>query len=35
VFHPQPAGLAELTRRIKESFDPSHLLNPGRMQAGL
>ena len=35
VFQPQPAALTELTRRIKESFDPLHLLNPGRMQAGL
>ncbi len=35
VFQPQPPVLAELTRRIKESFDPLHLLNPGRMQAGL
>jgi glycolate oxidase FAD binding subunit len=35
VFQPQPPALAELTRRIKESFDPLHLLNPGRMQAGL
>jgi glycolate oxidase FAD binding subunit len=34
VFQPQPAALTELTRRIKESFDPLHLLNPGRMQAG-
>jgi glycolate oxidase FAD binding subunit len=35
VFQPQPPALAELTRRVKESFDPLHLLNPGRMQAGL
>jgi glycolate oxidase FAD binding subunit len=35
VFQPQTPALAELTRRIKESFDPLHLLNPGRMQAGL
>jgi glycolate oxidase FAD binding subunit len=35
VFQPQPPALAELTRRIKESFDPLRLLNPGRMQAGL
>jgi glycolate oxidase FAD binding subunit len=35
VFQPQPPVLADLTRRIKESFDPLHLLNPGRMQAGL
>lgn len=35
VFQPQASAVAELTRRIKESFDPLHLLNPGRMQAGL
>jgi glycolate oxidase FAD binding subunit len=34
VFQPQAPGVADLTRRIKESFDPLHLLNPGRMQAG-
>jgi glycolate dehydrogenase FAD-binding subunit len=31
VFEPQPAELAALGRRIKESFDPKHILNPGRM----
>jgi glycolate oxidase FAD binding subunit len=31
VFEPQPAPLAALSRRIKESFDPRHILNPGRM----
>ncbi len=35
VFQPQEAGLEALTRRIKESFDPLRILNPGRMQAGL
>jgi glycolate oxidase FAD binding subunit len=35
VFHPQPAPLAALTRRIKESFDPGGVLNPGRMYAGI
>ncbi len=33
VFQPQAAGLAALTRRVKESFDPGHILNPGRMYA--
>jgi glycolate oxidase FAD binding subunit len=33
IFEPQPAGLAALTRRIKESFDPKGVLNPGRMWA--
>ncbi len=31
VFEPRPPGLAALTRRVKESFDPRHILNPGRM----
>jgi glycolate oxidase FAD binding subunit len=31
VFEPQPAPLAALTRRVKDSFDPQHVLNPGRM----
>lgn len=31
VFQPQSAALAALTRRVKESFDPRGLLNPGRM----
>ena len=33
VFHPQPASLAALTRRVKESFDPAHALERGRMRA--
>jgi glycolate oxidase FAD binding subunit len=31
VFHPQPSALAELASRVKESFDPKRLFNPGRM----
>jgi glycolate oxidase FAD binding subunit len=31
VFEPQPAPLAALSRRIKEGFDPHHILNPSRM----
>ncbi len=31
VFQPQPPALAALTRRVKEAFDPSGILNPGRM----
>ena len=31
VFHPQPAALADVTRRVKEGFDPHAILNPGRM----
>ncbi len=34
VFHPQPAALAALSKRVKEQFDPSCVLNPGRMYAG-
>jgi glycolate oxidase FAD binding subunit len=35
VFQPQDAGLAALTRRVKESFDPNGVLGPGRMYAGV
>lgn len=35
VFHPEDAGVAALSRRIKESFDPKGVLNPGRMWAGV
>jgi glycolate oxidase FAD binding subunit len=31
VFQPLEGPLAALTRRVKESFDPLHILNPGRM----
>lgn len=31
VFQPQPAALAALVTRVKESFDPKSLFNPGRM----
>ena len=35
VFEPQPGPLAALSRRVKESFDPRHVLNPGRMVEGV
>jgi glycolate oxidase FAD binding subunit len=35
VFQPKDAGLAALTKRVKESFDPGGVLNPGRMWAGV
>jgi len=35
VFSPQDPPLAALTRRVKESFDPRGVLNPGRMWAGV
>jgi glycolate oxidase FAD binding subunit len=31
VFHPQSSALAVLAARVKESFDPKGLFNPGRM----
>jgi len=31
VFQPQPLALAALSARVKESFDPHGVLNPGRM----
>ena len=35
VFEPQSAGLAALSKRVKDGFDPKGLLNPGRMWAGV
>jgi glycolate oxidase FAD binding subunit len=35
VFEPQPPGLAALSRRVKDAFDPRHILNPGRIAEGL
>ena len=35
VFQPQPPPLAELSRRVKENFDPKGILNPGRMYPGV
>ncbi|MEW5421418.1 FAD-binding protein [Amorphus sp. 3PC139-8] len=34
VFQPEADGLQALTRRIKAQFDPTGILNPGRMGAG-
>ena len=31
VFQPRPAALAALEARVKASFDPQSILNPGRM----
>jgi glycolate oxidase FAD binding subunit len=35
VFDPQDAGVAALAQRVKDSFDPKGILNPGRMWAGV
>jgi glycolate oxidase FAD binding subunit len=34
VFQPQGAGLAALAERVRQSFDPKHILNRGRMARG-
>ena len=35
VFQPEQAAIAALNKRVKESFDPKGLLNPGRLWAGV
>jgi glycolate oxidase FAD binding subunit len=35
VFSPEEPALAALTKRVRESFDPHGVLNPGRMWAGV
>ena len=35
VFQPQADGLAALSARVKDSFDPLRVLNPGRMYQGV
>ncbi len=35
VFHPQDPVLAGVTARLKNSFDPENILNPGRMYGGV
>jgi glycolate oxidase FAD binding subunit len=35
VFTPEAAPMAALTKRVRDSFDPNGVLNPGRMWAGL
>jgi glycolate oxidase FAD binding subunit len=34
VFHPQASGLAALSERVRQSFDPKGILNRGRMLRG-
>lgn len=35
VFQPLEGAIADITRRIKEGFDPGGILNPGRMYQGM
>jgi glycolate oxidase FAD binding subunit len=35
AFEPPAPAVAALTKRVKESFDPRRVLNPGRMWAGV
>ncbi len=35
VFQPQDPAMAALTQRVKDSFDPHRVLNPGRVVAGI
>ncbi|WP_338114027.1 glycolate oxidase subunit GlcE [Thiorhodococcus mannitoliphagus] len=35
VFHPLPAHLMQLHRRVKSAFDPHGILNPGRLYPSL
>jgi glycolate oxidase FAD binding subunit len=35
VFEPEAPGVAALSKRVKDSFDPKGVLNPGRMWAGV
>jgi glycolate oxidase FAD binding subunit len=35
VFQPLAPALAALSARVKATFDPAHILNPGRMYAGV
>jgi glycolate oxidase FAD binding subunit len=35
VFHPLPAALERIHRRLKQAFDPAGILNPGRLYPGM
>jgi glycolate oxidase FAD binding subunit len=35
VFEPLPGPLMDLSRRVKEGFDPKRLFNPGRLYQGM
>ena len=34
-FHPLPRAVTEIHRRLKRSFDPEGIFNPGRLIAGM
>ncbi len=34
-FHPLPAALERIHRRLKQAFDPAGILNPGRLYPGM
>jgi glycolate oxidase FAD binding subunit len=34
-FHPLPRAILEIHRRLKRSFDPEGIFNPGRLLVGL
>ena len=35
VFHPLPAKLLEIHRKLKSAFDPERIFNPGKMYEGV
>jgi glycolate dehydrogenase FAD-binding subunit len=35
VFHPSSSGVAALSERVRNSFDPKRILNPGRMNTNV
>jgi glycolate oxidase FAD binding subunit len=35
VFHPLDPSLATLSAKLKHAFDPTGILNPGRMYRGM
>jgi len=35
IFHPLPPGILKIHKRLKQSFDPDNILNPGRLYTDL
>jgi glycolate oxidase FAD binding subunit len=35
VFHPLSPALAAIHRKLKQTFDPAGILNPGRLYRGM